>query len=34
LTHAEADSLLKDCEELLRMLTASIKTAKANESDN
>jgi four helix bundle protein len=29
----EADSLLKDCEELLRLLTSSIKTAKANEYD-
>ena|ERR1017187_4589893 len=34
LTPAEADSLLKDCEELLRLLTASIKTAKANENEH
>ncbi len=33
LTHQEADSLLVDCEELLRLLTSSIKTAKANEYD-
>ena len=30
LTPAEVESLLKDCEELLRILTASIKTAKNN----
>jgi four helix bundle protein len=29
LTSKEADSLLADCEELLRLLTTSIKTAKA-----
>jgi four helix bundle protein len=30
LSYKLADSLLKDCEELQRLLTASIKTAKAN----
>jgi four helix bundle protein len=28
LTEAQADSLLKDCEEIQKLLTASIKTAK------
>jgi four helix bundle protein len=31
LTIEQADSLLKDCDELERLLTASIKTAKRNE---
>ncbi|MDP4199169.1 MAG: four helix bundle protein [Bacteroidota bacterium] len=34
LTAVEATSLLTDCEELLKMLTASIKTAKAGPKDS
>lgn len=30
LTEKQAESVLKDCEELQKLLTASIKTAKAN----
>ncbi len=32
LSAAQANSLLKDCDELERLLTSSIKTAKANEA--